>query len=105
MAPIRFSWLANLGAMIDERSAIQVSCTKCGIYHRFTTEELAALADKVGRNFSLWNRRCRCRLTPNCLGWNRFNYLLGVYRPLWDQAGTHHWQLDPIDPTPPQPPP
>lgn len=87
--PIRVekTWLENLGAMIDGDANIQTTCTKCRRTKRFTKDDLIALAEKVGRDYSLINRRCRCRLKPGCDGWNRFHYLLGVYRPLWDEDG------------------
>lgn len=61
---------------------IQTWCDKCRAFHRFTEGEIVALAERVGYDFSLVNRRCRCRLTPGCDGWNRFDYLAGVYRPM-----------------------
>lgn len=88
-----FAWLENLGAMIDGDAHIQASCTACGQYVRFARADLEALAAKVGRDFSLRNRRCRCRLTPGCRGWNRFFYLAGVYRPLWDEEIAVRWML------------
>lgn len=81
---LQFTWLADLGAMIDNDTQIQVRCDKCGVFKRFTREDLVALAEKVGRDFTLKNRRCRCRLTAGCDGWNKFDYLLGVYRPFKD---------------------
>lgn len=83
--PIRPAWVANLGAMIDNDTRIKVWCDKCRVHREFTREELIALAEKVGRDYALWNRRCRCRLTPACTGWNKFSYMLGVYRPLQDE--------------------
>lgn len=84
---INKAWLQSLGAMIDADAKIQVQCKKCRRLKRFSRDDLIALAEKVGRDYSLINRRCRCRLTPGCDGWNRFSYLLGVYRPLWDEDG------------------
>lgn len=88
---VPFAWLADLGAMIDARARIQVECDKCGRYKRLSQDELIALAAKVGRSYSLHNRRCRCHLTKGCEGWNRFFYLHGVYRPLWDEKTWMRW--------------
>lgn len=46
-----------------------------------------ALAEKVGPEFSLIDRRCRCRLTPGCDGWNRFDFKAGVFRPMSTPEG------------------
>lgn len=82
------SWVRTLGAMIDHHADIQVSCTKCGVYK---TVPLRNLANQVGRNYSLINRRCLCRLTGGCKGWNRFFYRNGVFRPLWDDGAARRW--------------
>lgn len=78
--PITFTWLRDLGAIIDNDTKIMVWCEKCRASHEFSKDELIALSERVGRDFSLRNRRCRCRLTPGCDGWNRFCFMLGVYR-------------------------
>lgn len=84
------SWLQSLGAMIDGDAQIQAICNRCGRLKRFTREDLERLAAKVGRDYSLINRRTRCRLKQGCEGWVRFYYLMGVYRPLWDED--HAWR-------------
>lgn len=85
--PVRVtgSWLQSIGAMIDGDAKIQATCTKCGRFKRFTHEDLVALGEKIGRDYCLINKRTRCRLKPGCDGVNRFYYLNGVYRPLWDE--------------------
>lgn len=85
---IWWSGVANLGAMIDDDAEIQVSCDRCQECRDFTKDDLTALSEKVGRDFSLKNRRCRCRLHPVCDGWNMFFYRRGVYRPLKDPEMT-----------------
>jgi hypothetical protein len=84
-ATVDQTWLQSLGAMIDGGARIQAVCTVCRRFKRFTKDELMALAERVGRDYRLINRRCRCRLKPGCDGWNRFYYLSGVYRPLWEE--------------------
>lgn len=87
------AWVQTLGAMIDDDAHVQVHCGQCLVYRRFTRADLEALAAKVGRGYSLVNRRCRCRLTKGCQGWNSFDYLLGIYRPLADRETLDRWIL------------
>ena len=88
---IALDGVATLGKIIDGRREIQVWCDKCQVYRRFTQDEMVALAEKVGRDYSLVDRRCRCRLTPGCDGWNRFDFLQGVYRPMTTPDGNAYW--------------
>lgn len=85
------TWVRTLGVMIDNGTVVQAYCAECRAYRRFTQEDLIALAEKVGRDYSLVNRRCRCRLTPGCRGWNKFQYLLGVMRQLADVDVQDRW--------------
>lgn len=73
------TWARTLGTMIAGNCRVRVGCTRCG---RWDDVDVVALAAKAGLEYSLIDRRCRCRLTPGCKGWNSFSYLLGVYRPL-----------------------
>jgi antitoxin component of MazEF toxin-antitoxin module len=86
------TWLQTLGAMIDGDAKIQVQCTKCRRFKRFSRDDLVTLAERVGLGYSLINRRCRCRLTEGCDGWNRFYFLMGIYRPLWDEEYGWTWR-------------
>lgn len=54
-------------------------------------QDIEALAAKVGLDFTLDNRRCRCRLTPGCDGWNTFFHLSGVYRPIFSARQADIW--------------
>lgn len=85
------AWVQTLGAMIDERAVINVFCLDCKAWRHLSQDELVALAEKVGRDYSLVNRRCRCRLTPGCSGWNRFQFLHGVMRNLADDEHYDRW--------------
>lgn len=71
---IRPSWTLTLGSMIDDYALVSVHCDRCRGHRVLSREALIALAEKVGRAYSLWNRRCKCRLTSGCPGWNKFNY-------------------------------
>ncbi|MFZ3484234.1 hypothetical protein [Sphingomonas sp. 3-13AW] len=77
-----------MGAMIDGGAEVRILCEeRCGS----TDLDVAALAARVGRDYSLIGRRCRCRITPGCAGWNHFYYLHGVFRPLWSDADLARW--------------
>ena len=88
---MRWAWLETLEAMIEHDAKIRVWCEKCRIYRDISQDDLRALSAKVGPEYSLWNRRCRCRLTEGCDGWNKFSYLLGVYRPLAEVETLDRW--------------
>lgn len=81
---IRPAWTHTLGDMIDDYHGVQVTCDRCRYSRKLKVDDIAALAEKVGRDYSLWNRRCKCRLTPGCQGWNSFHYMHGVYRRMRD---------------------
>lgn len=63
--PLRPSWTANLGAMIDEGIDVRAKCSTCGACKDVN---LPALAEKLGRQFDLWGRRPRCTMTRGCPG-------------------------------------
>lgn len=83
-APLVPDWVRSLDALIAAKVRVTANCTLCGA-HDFI--DLEALREKVGGEYSLWNRRCRCRLTPGCEGWNRFRYVKGMAWPMWDDEG------------------
>ncbi|MCT2398547.1 hypothetical protein [Novosphingobium mangrovi (ex Huang et al. 2023)] len=80
--------VATLELIIRREREIQVWCDTCRVYREFTHADLVALAERVGPQFSLIDRRCRCRLTPGCNGWNRFNFKAGVFRPMSTPEGS-----------------
>lgn len=74
--------------MVDRETRVRVLCEgPC----TFVDLDVAALAARVGRDYSLIGRRCRCRITPGCPHWNRFYYHCGVFRPLWTDADVWRW--------------
>lgn len=73
------AWTATLDTAIAAGGQIRLWCSSC---RQNRDVDLVALRDRVGGSYSLRNRRCRCRLTPGCPGWNEFDYLNGVFRPL-----------------------
>lgn len=75
------AWVQTVHKSVEEGDVhIRVGCDRCG---EWRDVDLEALAKKVDANYSLINRRCKCRLTPGCDGWNRFFYQRGVFRNLW----------------------
>lgn len=87
-APLVPHWVRSLDRLIEQGVRVTVSCTLCNAYN---VVDLVALREKVGGAYSLWNRRCRCRLTEGCTGWNRFRYINGMAWAMWDDEGTRHW--------------
>ncbi|WP_149521344.1 hypothetical protein, partial [Sphingomonas montanisoli] len=88
------NWTHTVAKMIEARGEkpetwiVRVGCDTC---KKWRAVDLDALLADRGGNFSLVNRRYRCRLKPDCSGWNQFYYYSGVMRPLWDDATTDRW--------------
>lgn len=89
-------WMRKLSTILEWGTLVRVVCTSCDATRDLRMPEIAALIEKVGPDYSLINRRCRCRLTPNCRGWNRFRYngAGGMY-PLWTEAQEARWNAEP----------
>ena len=85
------AWTLTIGRMAADFHGVQVNCTACKVTRVLGAETLRALVRQKGADYSLIGRRCRCRLTPGCVGWNRFHYLGGVYRPLWREEDVLRW--------------
>lgn len=69
------SWVMTLGAIADTQAEhphyfIRVSCRKCREHRDL---DIPALIEKVGRDFTLLDKRTRCRITP---GLSRLERLL-----------------------------
>lgn len=87
--PITFpSWAQTVGAMAEHDCKVRVNCDLCAV---FGDVDIPALLQRVGPDYSLIDRRCRCRLTPDCQGWNRFLYYHAVFRPLWTDEAIERW--------------
>lgn len=74
--------------MIADNVLIKVHCDKC---KECREVDLVALREQTSGSYSLLNRRCRCRLTPGCDGWNSFMYLGGVMRMLVEPEVRDRW--------------
>lgn len=75
------SWVMTLGAIADTLAEhphyfIRVHCRKCREHRDL---DIPALIEKVGRDYTLLNKRTRCRITPGCRGWNVFFYSTGTW--------------------------
>jgi hypothetical protein len=77
------SWAATVGAMRDHGTKVAAYCGHCRIQRAVDPAKLAAIK---GDDYSLVDRRCRCKFTPECPGWITFHYLHGVMRPLRTDA-------------------
>ena len=82
------TWVQTIGAIIENDTRIDVLCSKCGARERVDPKRIRLIK---GNDYSLINRRCRCRLTDDCDGWNKFHYLHGVMRPLWTEERAMIW--------------
>ena len=87
MTHLRPSWTRSLGALIDEGIRVTATCLTC---KREKDVDLAAMAEKLGRGFELWNRAPRCNMTPGCSGRVLFQHSgRGVMRAMEDGG----WRL------------
>jgi hypothetical protein len=66
----RAAWTKNLGTLITASREVRAFCDTCRA--PFVVVDLVKLAAIKGEDYSLWNRRTKCRLTEGCPGWNRF---------------------------------
>jgi hypothetical protein len=66
----RPSWTENLRTLIASDREVRAWCDTCPA--PFVIVDVPALARIKGEDYSLWNRRTKCRLTVDCPGWNRF---------------------------------
>lgn len=91
-APMIPGWAMTIGAMQAAGARAQVWCSGgCGGSRWL---DLPALIAIVGPDYSLLDRRCRCRLTPGCAGWNRFRYSAGENTMAWNlvtEEGLQRW--------------
>ncbi len=89
-APIIPAWIKSLDALIGADLGVRAMCTACPGHLDI---DLLALREKVGGAYSLFNRRCACRITPGCGGWNRFYCMKGMAQGMWDDATAHRWAV------------
>lgn len=81
----------TLGNYLRTTIPIEVRCNKCELNQPV---DIAALAEKMGLDYRLWDRRSRCK-QPGCDGWNRFFSARGaVFLPLWSDRAAQRWMKD-----------
>ena len=82
--------------VVDQRGhAIEVRCNKCREFKVLTKVDLERIIQAKGPDYSLFNRRCRCKLTPDCPGWNSFRYQRGPWAyGLYDEKTEMRWFLN-----------
>lgn len=87
---INRSQYATVGAMIANGIAARATCDRC---RGWRDVDLVALAELKGAAYSLVDRRCRCKLTPGCKGWNRFSHNLhgGFFERMWTDKASERW--------------
>lgn len=88
---ILLSGCATLDRMISTERVVRVHCEVCKAERLI---DLVQLRTKVGGEYSLINRRSRCKLTEGCKGWNLFYVRHGPYVGLWDEKAGIRWTLN-----------
>jgi hypothetical protein len=61
----RPAWTLTVGDLADAAAAVHAYCPRCD---HSTLVDVGPILAKYGRSFSLWNRRPRCRIRPDCDG-------------------------------------
>ena len=76
----------TLGCYLRTTIPIEARCNRCDFQQPVN---IAALAEKVGPAYKLWDRRSRCK---QCDGWVRFfSARGGVFLPLWSEKAVARW--------------
>lgn len=79
----------NVGEMIAMGLSIKAVCDQCKCEKAVDLKSLAAIK---GPRYSLFNRRCRCKLLPGCEGWNRFLHnRSGIWLGFHDPGTAARW--------------
>lgn len=102
---IALEGVRTLGKIADNHRDIKADCTKCRAERKLTHDDISALIEKCGRDYSLVGRRCKCRLTPGCDGWNRFRFRQACYYPMWTDEDVERWWAIDAQVSRSQPPP
>lgn len=81
----------TLGNYLRTTIPVEARCNKCEFIQRV---DIAALAERVGLDYVLFDRRSRCK-QPGCDGWIRFfSARGGVFLPLWSDKAALRWMKD-----------
>lgn len=80
----------TLGDYLKTAIPVEARCNKCAFVQLV---DIAALAEKVGKEYMLWDRRSPCK-QPGCDGWVRFfSARGGVFLPLWSDKAAGRWMI------------
>lgn len=78
----------TLGMYMRTTIPVEARCDTCSLKQAI---DIAALAAKVGTEYKLWDRRCRCK---QCGGWVKFYGARGgVFLPLWSDKAVARWMM------------
>lgn len=81
----------TIGEMLAKGEGVRVGCSRC---KSGRLVDLAKLIEAKGPDYSLFNRRCRCKLMKGCPGYNRFFTTSGFGKMFWDEATDLRWMED-----------
>jgi hypothetical protein len=89
------SWTKTISSMIEAHGPgcnVEVRCSLCAGFKKLAKEDLERIGAAKGMDYSLWNKRTRCRLTPGCRGWNTFRFEHGPWAyGLFDDKQIGRW--------------
>jgi hypothetical protein len=68
---LRYHYAENVGRMLEAGLPV---AGRCGVCAEQRDVDLARLHAAKGPDYSLWHRRTRCTLTPDCPGWITFRH-------------------------------
>lgn len=92
------SWTRSIATMLEVTDQpghnVEAWCDRCRICRHLKRRELERIAKAKGPDYSLFNRRTRCRMTEGCTGWVTFRYQRGCWAyALYDEQTEMRWFL------------
>lgn len=83
-------WTHTAGAMLAHRTGrVRAYCGEC---RRGRAVNLRRLVERKGADYSLINRRTRCRFTPGCMGVVYFHFHDVADIPLVEERALRAWR-------------
>lgn len=87
---------APLSELINHSWRLSVYCAgegSCGKDRQLRSGDLSRIAAAKGMDYTLYNRRTRCRLTAGCPGWNYFLFDHVTYKmAMFDPEQAARWR-------------